>query len=150
MRFLIAVIVLLCASQAWSGEVVVSGAWVRASAPGQTSAAVQLSIASQQEVRLLGASSPAAGRAELHNMMLENGMMKMRRIQFVPLPAGRQVDLGTGGIHVMLLDLKQPLREGGSIQLALTVQHADRREEKIDVQVEVRSLTASGNAHEHH
>lgn len=141
---------LLCAGQAWAGEVKVSDAWARATAPGQSSAMVQFSISSREDAYLLAVSSPAAGAAELHSMTHDNGVMKMRPVKSLPLPAGKQVDLGASGIHVMLLDLKHPLKEGESVPLTLTVQFTNNHKESIKVQAEVRPLTASSDMHDMH
>jgi periplasmic copper chaperone A len=150
MRFVAVIVALLCATPAWAGDVVVSGAWARATAPGQTDAAVQFSIVSQQDVWLLNISSPVAESVELHTMKQESGMMKMRRIPSLPLPAGRQIDLGVAGTHVMLIKLKHPLKEGDSIPLAITVQHTDSQRETVNVQAEIRPLTTASDKHEHH
>ena len=148
MRYMVAIAALLCAVQAWAGEVKVSDAWARATAPGQTSAVVQFSIISQEDAWLLAISSPVAGAVEMHSMTHENDVMKMRPIHLLPLPAGKQVELGSGK-HVMLLNLKQPLKEGDSIPLTLTVQFTDKHKESIKIKAMVRSLTESHGKHEH-
>jgi len=141
---------LLFTAHAWAGEVKVNDAWARATAPGQTGAVVQFSITSQEDAYLLAISSPVAGAVEMHSMTHENDVMKMRPIKSLPLPAGRQVDLGASGNHVMLLNLKQPLKEGDSIPLTLTLQFTDKHKESIKVNAEVRSLTTSSDKHDQH
>jgi periplasmic copper chaperone A len=150
MRLMATIAALLCATQTWAGDVTVSGAWARATAPGQSDAAVQFSITSQQDVWLLGISSPVAESVELHIMKQENGMMKMRRIPSLPLPARSRVDLGAAGTHVMLIKLKHPLKEGDSIPFTVNVQYTDSHRESIDAQAEVRPLTTGSERHEHH
>lgn len=149
MRFAIAVAALLCATRVWAGDVSVSGAWARATAPGQSSGMVQFVISSQQEASLVGVSSPAAGAAEMHSMTHENGMMKMRPIKALSLPAGKPVDLAASGEHVMLLKLKHPLKEGDTVPLTLTIQFADKHKETVNVKAEIRPLTASSDMHDH-
>lgn len=148
--FWVGIAALLCTAPAWAGEVKVSEAWARATAPGQTGAVVQFSITSEEDAYLLAISSPVAGAVEMHSMTHENDVMKMRPIKSLPLPAGKQVDLGASGNHVMLLNLKQPLKEGDSIPLTLTVQFTDKHKENIKVKAEVRPLTTSSDKHEHH
>lgn len=140
-RIGLAVAALLWAAQSWAGDVAVSGASVRATAPGQDSAAVSLVITSQKEARLVGVSSPAATRGEIHIMKHENGMMVMQEVDALPLPAKQEVRLGHGS-HIMLVGLKQPLKAGGSVQLTLTIEYADKRRETIEIKADVTPLTA--------
>ena len=150
MRYVIALTTLFSVAQVWAGEVVVSEAWARASAPGQDSAAVYLRITSQQDARLIAVTSPAADSVEMHSMTHDKGVMRMRELDAVSLPAGQGVVLGSGGDHLMLLGLKKPLKVGGKVPLTFTVQFTDRRKEKIEVKAEVRSLAAGQDMHEHH
>mgnify|MGYP003385460160 CR=1 FL=1 len=150
MRYVIAIVMLFCVAQAWAGNVVVSNASARATAPGQESASIQFTITSEKNARLVAIASPVAGAVEIHSMKHDDGVMKMRAIEFLPLPAGKKVRLGTSGNHVMLLDLKKPLKAGDSVPFTITVSFDDKREEKISVDAEVKSLTTSRNGHEHH
>lgn len=121
--------------------VTVSGAWVRATAPGQDSAAVSMNITSARDARLIAVRSPLAKHAELHTMKHENGMMIMRAVDSMALPAKQQVSLGAGD-HIMLTGLKHQLKEGEQVPLKLTVEFADKHRKTIAVKAEVRSLTA--------
>ena len=150
MHYAIAIVMLFCATQAWAENVVVSDASVRATAPGQESAAIRFSITSKKEARLMAIVSPVAGAVEIHSMTHDNGVMKMRAIEFLPLPAGKMVKLGSSGNHVMLLNLKNPLKAGDFVPLTITVEFADKHKEKINVNAEIKSLTASSNEQEHH
>jgi copper(I)-binding protein len=138
----------LCAMYVMAGEAAVSAAWVRATAPGQESAAVSLHIRTGADARLVAASSPAAGRVEIHLMKHENGMMVMREAESLALPAGQDVAIEAGS-HLMLVGLKQPLKAGDTVQLALTVEYADRRREVITVTAEVRPVSAGHDMHHH-
>ena len=150
MRYAIAIVMLFCAAQAWAENVVVSDASARATAPGQESAAIRFSITSKKEARLVAIVSPIAGAVEIHSMTHDNGVMKMRAIEFLPLPAGKMVKLGASGNHVMLLNLKNPLKAGESVPLTITVEFADKRKEKLNVSAEVKPLAASRDEHERH
>lgn len=141
---------LLYAAQSFAGDVAVSDGWSRASAPGQDSAAVGLRITSQKEARMIAVSSPASATAEMHTMKHEDGMMKMRRVESFVLPAKKEIILGAGGDHLMLISLKKPLKAGDSVPLTLTVQFADKRTEKIEVTAVVKPLTAMHEDHHHH
>ncbi len=137
--------VLLYAAQSMAGEVAMSDAWSRATAPGQDSAAVGLHITSQKDARIIAVSSPAAASAEIHSMTHENGMMKMRQLESLPLPSKQEVVLGAGGDHLMLLGLKKPLVAGDTVPLTLTLQFADKSTEQVTLKATVQPLT-----HEHH
>lgn len=150
MRYAVAIAALLCAAQAWAGDVKVSGAWTRATAPGQDGAALQFSITSKKEAQLVAISSPVAGAVEIHSMTHDNGVMKMHAIESLPLPADKAVDLGASGVHVMLLNLKRPLKADESIPFTVTVQFANKHKAKVKAKAEVKPLTASHDEHEHH
>jgi hypothetical protein len=140
---------LLFAAQVYAADVTVDGAWARATAPGQANGSVGMIVTSQQDARLIAVSSTVAARSEIHTMTMDNGIMKMRQIEDLPLPAKQAVKLGPGGEHLMLMGLKKPLKEGDTISLTLTVEFADKRTEKIQTQAQVKSLTG-GHGHQSH
>lgn len=145
---------LLLSFGACAGDIQVEGAWSRATAPGQDSAMVDFSIASKQAATLVGASSPACASVELHSMSHEGGMMKMREVKALELPAGKRVSLGESGHHLMLLGLKAPLKAGETVPLTLKIR-TGKREEKVEVKAEVKPLVEAKAApapdeHSHH
>jgi copper(I)-binding protein len=81
-------------------------------------------------------------------MAVEGGVMKMRQLDRIELPAGRPVKLGPGGLHVMLMDLRQALKPGDRVPLALTVQRPDSSRVVFTVEAEVRA-TAPATGHHH-
>jgi copper(I)-binding protein len=127
--------------------VTVGDAWGRATAPGQDSGSVQFSITSNKAAKLVAITSPAAGAVEIHSMAHEDGKMKMRAVESLALPAGKAVDLGKNGNHVMLLNLKQPLKAGDSIPLSLTIEFADKHRTTVDAKAEIRPQGASHDMH---
>jgi copper(I)-binding protein len=122
-------------------KIEVTNAWARATVPGQKVGGVYMEIRSATPARLLSVSSSAAGRAELHNMKIENGVMKMFPVDGVDLPAGQSVKLAPGGNHVMLIDLKQELKQGENIAVTLTVEASDKTRQTIEVKAEIRDIT---------
>jgi hypothetical protein len=141
----------LSVSQALAGEVAVSAAWARATAPGQDAAAVSMHITSQKDASIVAVSSSASNSAEIHSMVHEGGMMKMRALESLPLKAKQEVSLGNDGNHLMLIGLKNPLKAGDSVELTVTVQFADKRKENVAVKAEVKPLTEShDHMHMHH
>jgi copper(I)-binding protein len=140
---LIALIAAGCAMPAGKAQaqpVAVKDAWVRAPAPGQKVAGAYMELVSRTHMALTAVASPAAGSVELHSMSLEEGVMRMRPVARIELPAGKPVKLAPGGLHIMLMDIKQPLKPGDKVPLTLTVQRADVASRSVfTVQAEVRS-----------
>ena len=102
-------------------DVVVSGAWVRATVPGQPVAAGYLNITSAHGAALAGVRSDVADSVQMHTMHDDGGVMRMRELERLELPAGQTVRLAPSGTHLMLLQLKKPLRPGDTVALDLSV-----------------------------
>ncbi|MDD2700210.1 MAG: copper chaperone PCu(A)C [Sideroxydans sp.] len=128
---------------AQAADVQVAHAWTRATAPGQDSAMVQAVITSKQAAELVGASCTCAETTELHSMVHEGGMMKMRQVEVIDLPAGEAVDLGAAGYHLMLMGLKKQIKEGEKIQLTLTLRHKDGKTSMVKFKAPAKALSAS-------
>ncbi len=124
-----------------AAQVTVTDAWVRGTVAGQMATGAFMKLQSAKDARLLEAASPVAGVVEIHEMALENNVMRMRAVPALPLPAGRTVELKPGGYHVMLMDLKQQMKEGEVVPVTLVVETAGRRE-TIEVKAPVRAPTA--------
>jgi periplasmic copper chaperone A len=147
MRHLIGAFLFLLATAAWAGDVTLTKAWARETAPGQDSGSIQFVIQSEKDAKLIAVASPVAESVEIHSMVHENGRMKMRAIESINLPAKREVNLGKSGNHVMLLNLKQPLKAGDSVPFTVTVEFADHRKETLEAKATVKG---SGMEHDMH
>ena len=123
-------------------------AWVRTPAPGQKTAAAYLDLTSDTDATLVAVESPAAGKAELHTMNMDGGVMRMRPVQKIDLPAGKMVKLAPGGLHIMLFDIKQPLKEGDKVPLVLKFQGKGNVPSTAKVEAEVRAMDAA-SMHNH-
>jgi len=134
-----AVLVVLFAAPA-GAQVVVTDYWVRGTVAGQQGTGAFMRLTSPADVMLVGVASPAAKVAEIHEMKVEGGMMKMSAVLRLPLPAGKVVELKPGGYHVMLMDLAQPLKEGDVVPLTLTFEDKAGAKQTIAVKAPVRSL----------
>ena len=126
-------------------QVTVKDPWVRATVSAQKATGAFMQITSAQDARLVEASSPVAGVVEVHEMVMEKDVMKMRAIKGLDLPAGKTVELKPGGYHVMLMDLKQQMKEGAVVPLTLQVKAADGKLSSVEVKAAVRPLT-TGNS----
>ena len=122
-------------------QVVVQDAWVRGTSSEQRATGAFMRLTSPRDVTLVSGSSPVAANVEIHEMKLDQGVMKMRAIAGLPLPAGKPVDLAPGGYHLMLMGLKRPLAAGDSVPISLVVEGADRTRQTMELTVTVRPLT---------
>jgi periplasmic copper chaperone A len=117
----------------------VSNAWARATVPGQQVAGVYFEIRAPRKARLVAVKSDAAASAEIHSMSNDGGVMRMRKLDGLPLPAGQTVQLKPNGNHIMLLDIKQQLKPGEKIPITLIVQQG-RKKKQVTVEAEVREV----------
>jgi len=122
-------------------QVTVLDPWVRATVPNQKASGAFMQVQSSKAARLVGVSSPVAGRAELHEMAMENNTMRMRQVEAIDLPAGKPVNLASGSYHVMLFDLKRQLKEGESVPLTLVVRDAADKSSSVTALAQVKPLT---------
>jgi hypothetical protein len=137
---------LLAAAPAWS-QVTVAQPWVRATVAQQKATGAFMTLTSAKDVRLVGASSPAAGTVEVHEMKMVGDVMKMRHVPALPLPAGQAVALTPGGYHLMLLDVKQQFKDGDKVPLTLEVEDAQKVRTKLEVEAIVRPLNSAPMKH---
>ena len=145
-RLLPALALALAAFAAQAGDApVITGAWSRATPPGVSVGAAYLVITGgDKDDRLTGASSERAEMVELHEVVEEDGVAKMRSTEEVEIPAGKRVELAPKGRHLMLMGLDAPLVAGQTYVLVL--RFAGSGEQKVTVTV--REATAEP-AHQH-
>lgn len=130
-------------------QVAVADAWVRGTVAAQKATGAFMNLTSPADSALVSASSPVAGLVEVHEMAMDGGVMKMRAIPQLPLPAGKTVSLKPGGYHVMLMDLKGPLKEGETVPIALTFAGKDGKRTTQEIKAPVRALTAPAGMPHH-
>ena len=147
-RFLPLFAALGLGSTAALAQVSVSEPWVRGTVESQMATGAFMRLTAATDARLLGARSPVAGIVELHEMALENNVMRMREISRLDLPAGRTVELRPGGYHVMLLDLKRTLKPGEEVPITLEIEQGGKRM-SVQVKAIVRPLTSATTAPKH-
>jgi copper(I)-binding protein len=124
--------------------------WARATVPGQRVGGVYMELVAHENLRLTGVKSAAAESAQVHQMKMENGMMRMRAVPFLELPRGKAVVLEPGGYHVMLFDLKQSLVTGQKLKLELTVEDAAGHRHRVPVEALIRDRDAgTAGKHDH-
>ena len=136
---------LLCATAAAPAlaQTTTKDVWVRGTVASQKATGAFMQITSTQGGKLVSAASPLAGVVEIHEMKMEGNVMKMAAVAGLDLPAGKTVELKPGGYHVMLMDLKQPLKAGDTVPLTLTVEGKDGKKETLELKAPVRALGAA-------
>ena len=134
---------------AWA-QVKVDNAWARATVQGQKATGAFMKLTAAQATQLVGVSTPVAGVAEIHEMKMDGGVMKMRALPVLELPANQTVDLKPGGYHLMLMDLKAPLAPNSSVSLTLTFKDAKGVQSQQQLSLPVSSGMPTGMPAGHH
>ena len=114
----------------------VTNAWARAMPKGAKTGAAYVTVVNKgtSDDQLVGASVPIAAEAQLHTTIDDNGVMKMRPVSAIDVKPGASVTLKPGGMHLMLMGVKEPLAEGQSFPLTLTFAKAGKIETTVKVQ----------------
>jgi copper(I)-binding protein len=123
----------------------VSDPFTRATPPGARVAVAFMSIENKgtEPERLIGATSSAAGLVQIHEMAMDGGVMKMHAVTGLEIKPGATVELRPGGYHIMLVDLKQPLKQGEHFPLTLTFERAG----SLEIAVAVGAMGAAAHTH---
>lgn len=127
-------------------DATVHNPWARATPPTAKNGAAYLVVkGGVSGDRLVSASAPVSERVELHTHIMDGGVAKMREVPAIEVPANGVVELKPGGLHVMLMGLKAPLKEGGTFPLTLKFE----KQGAVTVDVPVKALGAMGDAGSH-
>ncbi len=139
----IALLALFVLSYPAVAQVLVAEPWVRATVQAQKVTGAFMQLTAPQATRLVEARSPVAGVVEIHEMSMDKNVMKMRALpEGIALPAQQLVELKPGGYHVMLMDLKQQVKEGDSVPLTLVFEGADKQRSSVEIKAPARALNA--------
>ncbi len=131
------------------GTILVQTPWTRATPNGAKVAGGYITIINKGTApdRLIGGSAKIAGRMEIHEMAVDNGVMKMRELpKGLEIKPGETVELKPGGFHLMLMDLKEPAVDGGKIEGTLVFEKAGT----IEIIYKVRANGAASGTKHHH
>ena len=128
-------------------QVTLTDPWVRVTVPQQKATGLFMHIDATQDVRLVSGQSPVAGVVEIHEMVMDGDVMKMRHMPAgLEIAKGRTMSLKPGGYHVMLMDLKQQIKGGDTVPVTLTFEEiGSRKRFTQEVKAPVTALGA-GNA----
>jgi copper(I)-binding protein len=133
------------AEEVKAGDLVISQAWSRATPGGARIAGGYLTIENKGAVpdKLIGGSGDIAGKVEVHEMAMNNGVMTMRPLdKGLPIEPGKTVKLAPGGYHLMMMDLKGPLKQGDKVPVTLEFEKAG----KVTLSLEVQGVGAQAPA----
>jgi periplasmic copper chaperone A len=130
------------AEMAQVGEVMIQDAWARASIGNAPNSAAYMTLETTgaEPDRLVASSTPVAAKAELHSHSMEGGVAKMRPVDAVEVAPGTPTVLEPGGLHIMLVGLKQKLAPGDTIPLTLVFEHAG----EVTIELPVRGMAGMG------
>ena len=117
-------------------QIAVSAAWAPPTAAGQSAAAAYMTITNSGGADRLTDVAAEIGQASLHSTSMDGGVMRMRPVDTVDLPANATVELKPAGLHVMITGLKQPLPAGSSFPLRMTFEKSGERAVAISVRDE--------------
>lgn len=126
-----------------AGDLVISQAWSRATPNGAKIGAGYFTIENKGTTadKLIGVSGDISGKIEVHEMSMNNGVMKMRSVDGgLAIDPGKTVKLAPGGYHLMIMDLKNPLKQGDKVPLTLSFEKAG----KVAVTLDVQGVGAQG------
>lgn len=146
-KYILAAFLLAAPALAQAQGVTVDHPWARATAPSAKVGGVFLTLVpGAAPDKVVGASSPVAGSVELHRTVQENGVMKMLPVETLPVEPGKPVELKPGGLHIMLMGLKQQLKQGTTFPVTLTFEKSP----PVTATVTVAGPGASGPAMDMH
>ena len=127
--------------------VIVSEVWIKTTIPGGSVSAAYMRIQSPVALKLLKVEGSIAGDIQIHDMKMNDGVMEMKALDSVDIPAGQMVELKPGGKHVMLMQLAKPIHKGDKVPLKLVFESADKK--KITVHVDATARENAGKAKAH-
>jgi copper(I)-binding protein len=131
----------------------IQNAWVRPTRAGQDVGAAYMTLTSKQDATLVQVESDVTKSIEIHSMVMQKGVMKMRMLETLPLTAGKPYKLEPGGFHLMLFDLTKPLKQGEQVNFELTFKNKDNVEFKQNINVPIQASANGGDKssdEEHH
>ena len=148
-RYLAAVLAALISLPTWAANISVTDAWARTTVPGQKISGGYFQVTSDADARLIGVSSAAVPRVEMHEMKMDGDVMRMREVKAIELPKGKTVSLEPGGFHLMLMNLKKPIAAGDLIPVTLVVESGGKKQ-TVDIKLVARAAGSGGMHHHHH
>jgi periplasmic copper chaperone A len=121
--------------------------WAKTTVPGGSVSAAYMHIKSGKPLKLVKAESSIAQTVEIHDMKMNAGVMQMKAIDAVEIPANKLVDLKPGGMHIMLIKVNKPINKGDQVPLTLTFETADKKTFTRQVMAKGQEKDSGGHKH---
>ena len=134
-------------AQSGTTNPVISDVWIRTTVPGGTVSAAYMQIKSATPLKLVKAASPVAGIVEIHDMKMKDGVMEMKAMDALDVPAGKAFELKPGSVHVMMMKVKKPIFKGDKVPLTLTFEGAGKEPVVVTLDAIARESGSSGMMH---
>ncbi len=122
-------------------------AWAKTTVPGGSVSAAYMHIKSGKPLKLVKVTSPLTAIVEMHTMSMKGGVMEMKALDAIEIPANKLVDLKPGGLHIMLVKVNKPINKGDVVPLTLTFETADKKTFSIDVAAKAQEKESGGHKH---
>ncbi len=126
----------------------ITNAWAKTTVPGGSVSAAYMQLQSDKPLKLLKAESPLTKTVEIHNMKMNDGVMEMKAVDAVDIPAKKMVELKPGGYHIMLIKVSKPINKDDKVPLTLTFEGADKKTFTVDVEATGQEKTAGTHKHQ--
>ncbi len=131
-------------------QVTITDAWVRGTVPMQQASGAFMQLSAAKDTRLIAVKSAVANVVEIHEMVMDNNVMKMRQVPGVDIVPGQVLQLKPGGYHVMLIELKQQLKGGDMVPITLVFEDtATKKQFTQEVEAPVTALGAGNMPMKH-
>ncbi len=121
--------------------------WAKTTVPGGSVSAAYMHIKSAKPLKLIKAESPLTNTVELHDMKMKDGVMEMKAIDAVVIPANKLVDLKPGGMHIMLIKINKPIKKDDEVPLTLTFENDAKQTFTIDVKAKGQEKDSHSHKH---
>ncbi|WP_413282606.1 copper chaperone PCu(A)C [Vibrio sp. MA40-2] len=146
---LVSAFTLFSASSVFASDLVVQHPYARATPPNAPTSAVFLTLEnnSDQQRKIVSASTPAAGKVELHTHVMQGDVMKMRQVDTITIEPMAQTELKPGGLHIMLFDLQQKFTEGKKIDVTVNFANGEALTFEAQIQKVMQGMKSHKMSH---
>jgi periplasmic copper chaperone A len=121
--------------------------WAKTTVPGGSVSAAYMHIKSAKPLKLIKAESTIAKTVEIHDMKMKDGVMEMKAVEAIDIPANKLIDLKPGGLHIMLIKVVKPINKGDAIPLTLTFESTDKKTFTVDVSAKGQEKDSHSHKH---
>ena len=121
--------------------------WAKTTVPGGSVSAAYMHIKSGKPLKLIKVETPLTNMAELHDMKMKDGVMEMKAVDAINIPANKLIDLKPGGLHIMLIKVNKPINKGDDVPLTLTFENEAKKTFTVDVKAKGQEKDSHSHKH---